>query len=78
MTIGRLAITRDSAVLWLGVVAGVIGYLSHMPPPWLWGYEQWLAAASAATAGLFLKLQTSPLKHSDDLPPRVDPSKLTQ
>lgn len=67
MKLGPLTITRDSALLWLGVLAGLVTYLENMPPPWLWSYAQWMAAAGAVISGVFLKLQTSPLKHSDDL-----------
>lgn len=72
-----MTLTRDSALWWLGVAAGVVGYLEHVPPPWAWSYEQWMAALSVAIIGLSLKLQTSPLAHSDDAKtPSVDVSKL--
>jgi hypothetical protein len=66
MRIGRFTLTRDSVVLWLGVAGAVLGYLRSVPAPWLWTYDQWIAAACAAVMGLFFKLQSSPLKHSDE------------
>ena len=62
-----MKLTRDSAVLWIGVLLGVAAYLQQMGiPPWQWSYAQWLQATVVGLGGVSLKLQTSPLKGEHD------------
>jgi hypothetical protein len=61
MKIGPVTLTRDSALLWLPVIVSACTFLGTMPPPWRWTYTQWIQTASAAAAGLSLKLQSSRL-----------------
>lgn len=58
-----MRLTRDSAVLWLGLAVAVVGYLSTAAnPPTHWSYTEWLQAASFLLAWISGKLATSPLK----------------
>jgi hypothetical protein len=67
MNIGPVTLTRDSALLWLPVIAGAITYLTNMPPPWHWSYNQWLATAGAGVAALSMKLQNSALPSGSEV-----------
>jgi hypothetical protein len=65
--IGPVTITRDSALLWLGVLAGILTYLQHQTRIDTWGYDQWMSALGMAVTGLMLKLQTSSLPSKEDV-----------
>ena len=55
-------LTRDSWVLPITVLGGVLAFLSQMPDPRTWTYPQMLQAASAVVAIVAAQLGTSPLK----------------
>ena len=60
-------INRDSAVLWVGLAAAVVGFLTTADrPPNQWGYNDWLQFASFGLAWVTGKLATSPLKGDND------------
>jgi len=59
-------VNRDSAVLWLGITVGVLGYLANAGNPAQWDYNQWIQAAMAVLAIVSAKLGTSPLKGEND------------
>ena len=59
-------ISRDSYVLWVGVLAAVVGYLTVSEAPWLWDYADWLKAAAFGLGLISTKLMTSPLKGEND------------
>jgi hypothetical protein len=68
MKIGPVTLTRDSALLWLGTLGGVVMYLQNAPAPfWQWDYHQWMAALGIAITGLSLKLQNSALASSSEV-----------
>lgn len=64
--------TRDSFLLWGGLVGALIAYLLSVgDPPTQWSYQQWLQFATAMIAVGIAKLQSSPLpstaeKQADD------------
>ena len=59
--------TRDSALLWLGVAIGVFGYLGTKESPATWVYADWVASGSFLLALAAAKLQSSPLKGKGSL-----------
>lgn len=64
-----MKITRDSALLYVGALLGVLGYLmasDHTPVQWT--YHEWLQAASVALVWIMGKLGTSPLAGDGDNP----------
>lgn len=54
-------LTRDSIVLWLGILAGLIMYLAGTKPVTEWGYYEWLAGAGYVISVISAKLGTSVL-----------------
>jgi hypothetical protein len=52
---------RDSALLWVGIVGGVVIYLAGTKPPTEWGYYEWLSAFGYLVSVVSAKLATSPL-----------------
>lgn len=62
----RFELTRDSALLWLGVLGGVITYLMAAPPLSTWTYYQWLQAAGALVVATSTKYMTSGLRGKND------------
>lgn len=67
MKIGSFVLTRDSLLLWLGILAGVMMYLGNMPVPTQWTTMQWVQAFGGVLAVLCAKLATSPLIGEKDL-----------
>jgi len=59
-------INRDSLVLILGIVAGLIMYLIGTKPVYEWSYYEWLAAAGYAVSVVSAKLSTSALAGAGD------------
>jgi len=60
-------ITRESYLLWLGLVATLVTYLiSAAKSPLEWSYLEWLQAAAFILAWVIGKLQSSPLKGNGD------------
>lgn len=53
--------SRDSIVLWLGIIGASVAYLMLCPPPWDWGYQDYLKALAFLVATVSGKLATSPL-----------------
>lgn len=61
-----MTLTRDSAVLWLGIIGALVGYLAaaqHPPIEWTW--HEWMQFALSAVGVISGKLASSPLPHSD-------------
>jgi hypothetical protein len=59
-------LNRDSALLYLGFAATVIGYFAAAEQtPDLWSFKEWMQFGLVVIAWLVGKLQTSPLPHSD-------------
>ena len=54
--------TRDSWLLPLTVVIGILAYLSQSPDPRLWTYAQWVQFVAATLAVIAAQLGTSPLR----------------
>lgn len=55
-------LTRESAILYVGMGVAVISYLiTAAKPPTQWGYMEWLQAASFLLAWIMGKLGSSPL-----------------
>lgn len=67
-------IARDSALLWIGIIGGIVIYLTGTKPVWEWGYYEWLAAVGYAVSVISAKLGNSPLPGKNDNA-RVDPKK---
>jgi hypothetical protein len=55
-------IRRDSALLWLVLVAAALYYVKDHGDPRLWTFDQWNDAALSAVIYAIGKLQSSPLK----------------
>ena len=53
---------RDSILLWLGIIMGVVLYLSGNKPITQWDYYQWLAALGYLISVISAKLGNSPLQ----------------
>lgn len=54
--------TRDSLLLWGGLLGALIAYLLSVgDPPTQWSYQQWLQFVTAMIAVGIAKLQSSPL-----------------
>lgn len=53
--------TRDSIVLWIGIIGGILGVLAAQadafPPQW----KSWITIAAALVSAISGKLATSPL-----------------
>lgn len=63
--------TRDSIVLWIGIVGGLVIYLAGNKPIWEWGYYEWLAFAGYALSVASAKLGGSILAGATTAPERV-------
>lgn len=63
--------TRDSIVLWLGILGGLVIYLAGTKPVTEWGYYEWLAFAGYAISVISAKLGGSILAGSATAPERV-------
>lgn len=60
-------LTRDSALLYLGLLGTLIAYvLASESTPDQWTLREWLKAALLAVSWITGKLQTSPLPHSEE------------
>lgn len=59
-------ITRDSWVLLLGILAGLVLYLAGTKPIWEWGYYEYLAFAGYLISVISAKLGTSALAGEND------------
>lgn len=55
-------LTRDSLLLWVGIVGGVVIYLSGTKPIMEWGYYEYLSALGYLVSVVSAKLATSPLR----------------
>lgn len=69
-----MKLTRDSALLWIGIIGGIVIYLTGTKPVWEWGYYEWLSAVGYAVSVIAAKLGTSPLPGKHDAI-RVDPKR---
>jgi hypothetical protein len=84
MKIGPFKFTRDGAVWWWGLVVSLIGAIATLDADTaarLGIAAAWLTKARLLTFVIGVGsawARSSPLKHSDDLPPRIDLSKLNQ
>jgi len=84
MKIGPFKFTRDSAFWGWGLVVSIIGAVATLDAETaakLGIAAPWLTKARLLTFVIGVGsawARSSPLKHSDELPPRVDPSKLNQ
>lgn len=56
-----MRLTRDSILLWVGILGGLVVYLAGNKPPLDWGYYEWLAALGYLISVVSAKLATSPL-----------------
>lgn len=56
-----MKLTRDSALLWVGVIAALFAYLSVNKIPTEWSYPEWIQFGIAITGWAIGKLQSSPL-----------------
>ncbi len=56
-----MKLTRDSILLWVGIVGLLLGYLSVNQPPTEWTYQDWIQFGIAITGWIIGKLQSSPL-----------------
>ena len=65
-------LTRDSLVLWLGIVSGLVLYCASNKPPWEWDWYGWLAFVGYVISVVSAKLGTSPLAGDKD--PKRDTS----
>lgn len=54
-------LTRDSLVLWAGILGGLVIYLQGSKPVGEWDYYAWLAFAGYVISVISAKLGTSPL-----------------
>lgn len=62
-----MMLTRDSALLYLGLLGTVITYILASPKELVeWGTRDYLQAALLGVSWLTGKLQTSPLPHSEE------------
>lgn len=64
-----MRITRDSLVLWFGIIASIVAALASnldMLPTALIPYKEWIMFASVIVGSLSGKLATSPLKGEND------------
>lgn len=62
--------TRDSLILILGMLGGLVLYLAGNKPPWEWDYYSWLAFIGYAITGVSGWLTSSPLAGT-----KTDPAK---
>lgn len=72
--------TRDwkawPITMWIGLIGAAATYLSMMPPPAQWTWQQWMVTIAGLAAVVAAKLGNSPLKGENDadrvkLPPAV-------
>lgn len=61
-----MKLTRESLILWLGVVGATLTYLLNAPPPTAWDYPEVLKFASFLVGIGLAKLQHSPLPGKED------------
>jgi hypothetical protein len=68
--------TRDSILLIVGVLAGLVLFLTGTKPFMEWGYYDWLAAAGYVLSVVSAQLGSSPLKGKTKPDSIADPNRL--
>ena len=64
-------LTRDSLILWAGILAGLVLYLADNKPPTQWGYYEWLAFAGYVLSVISAKLSGSVLAGNNTAPAKT-------
>lgn len=67
MKIFGFTLTRDSLLLWLGILGAAVLYLGNMPAPTQWTWAQWMQTIAAIIGVICGKLATSPLLGKEDV-----------
>ena len=65
-------LTRDSLILWAGILAGLVLYLADTKPPTQWGYYEYLAFAGYVLSVVSAKLGGSPLAGNATTPAKTN------